>query len=870
MTKTALALLLAASLTVPNAFPQSKDTPPARPGEAATGSREAATDPGVRKLSRREKKDRIAKLPDSHREFLKDVEPIILPREIDTFLMLESDAQRDLYIEEFWKRRDSDTLTARNEYRDNYAELLIEAKEKFKYMTSERTRVYLTRGRPAEIADIDCRLLVPMQIWSYGHLPALGRNARILFYKPRLGSEYKLYAPMGRTDVQQLAELISNDSMVSRDEASSVHSIFYGRPSRIEMECNQSEKILEAIFKAQRDRFELMKIFEPPPVDEEDVGEILRATVIFDPAAPKMDATVSPRYPGKRGGRTATELAIEVDTSQLKAKEIEGAKFYNLDVTGEVLKDGKMFETYRYRYDFPAENAPPKLAMLVERFLRPANYQSRIKVTDINGAAEAIVETPLAVPNIGDAPETAGEREANAALQSIQKEVRDDTSSLRIAPFADRLHTGLNQIETLLTGSRIRAVEFYLDGRKVMTKRNPPYTLDLDFGEVPQPRRIRAIGLDENNKPITGDEIVVNVGTDPFRVRIVSPRVALDLKGKVRVQIDARAPEGKELAAVEVFLNDAKVATLYDPPFVQTVDVPANLGIGYLRAVATLKDSKEFVEDVVLLNTPEFLEEVNVHLVELPTTVTVNGKPTNALDRAAFEVYDEKKKVELAKFDKVTDLPLSLGFAIDASGSMRDRMSEAQKAGGEFFQNVLKEGDKAFVVSFDKVPSLVQKWTRRLSDLNASLASVRAEESTALYDAVVFSLYNFHNIRGQKALVVLSDGKDTASKFSYDQTIEYAKRSGVPIYVIGLGIRTSEVDVRFKLSKLATETGGEVYHIEKASGLGEIYKDIREQLRSQYILGFYPPSDVKPGSKWREVEVRVDGGKAKTIRGYYP
>jgi hypothetical protein len=76
--------------------------------------------------------------------------------------------------------------------------------------------------------------------------------------------------------------------------------------------------------------------------------------------------------------------------------------------------------------------------------------------------------------------------------------------------------------------------------------------------------------------------------------------------------------------------------------------------------------------------------------------------------------------------------------------------------------------------------------------------------------------------------------------------------------------------VRYKLGKFCSETGGNAYYIDQASDLGRIYADIQNELRSQYILGFYPGGDVKPGSKWREVSVQVSEGRAKTIRGYYP
>ena len=97
-----------------------------------------------------------------------------------------------------------------------------------------------------------------------------------------------------------------------------------------------------------------------------------------------------------------------------------------------------------------------------------------------------------------------------------------------------------------------------------------------------------------------------------------------------------------------------------------------------------------------------------------------------------------------------------------------------------------------------------------------------------------------------------------------------ARRAAVPIYAIGIAIRSAEIDTRYKLNKLASETGGNVYYIERAIELAQIYDDIQNELRSQYVLGFYPPEGVKSGSKWREVTVQVSEGKAKTIRGYYP
>ncbi len=880
MIRTSVVLLFVLLFAVTNILAQNGN-PPAQTAPQDP-SKTAPPDPGVRKLSRRERKDRISKLSDVYRRFLEDVEPIMQPTELDTFLNLETDAQREIYVNDFWHRRDLAEGTTNNSFKTEYYARLETAREKFKQLSSDRSRMYLIHGEPVSMLRIDCdRYLQPLEIWKYFYVPGVGHEVRFLFYIPRNSNDFRLWRPIGDSKLD-LAELISIEAAggaMTTDDA--VNSVFFqtaGDPrsgaflSKIEFGCRDGDEILRAIGQQQQNRIELMGIFEPPKMNEEDARKILRSVVISNPNAPKLSAEFSTRFPAKQGSKTDAEITVMVPRAQLTAKEVGGATVYSVDVTGEVLRDDTLYENYRYRFDFPGDVKDEKLPLILDRFLRPGEYKSRIKVTDVHSGAEAIVEKDLKVPELFDTPEQRKQKEAGTStVAQLKDEIESHETRLRIVPLAEELLSGIQKIETFAVGDDIKAVEFYLDGKKIAVKRQPPYTLDLDFGDVPQVRRIKAIALNEKGEPLAGDDIVVNTGNDPFRVRIVSPRVALNLKGLTRVEISAKAPEGKEIGEVQLYLNETRVATLYSAPYVQTVNIPPTQGVGYLRAVATLKDDPSPpVEDVVMINTPQFMEEVDVHLVELPTTVIANGRPLTTLGESAFKVLDEGKPVKISKFEYVKNLPLSIGMAVDTSGSMQPRMGEAQKAGAQFFQNVMKPGDKAFLVGFDSTPQLVQKWSRQIGDIHASLAKLRAEEYTALYDAVVYSLYNFLGVKGQKALIVVSDGKDTASKFSYDQALEYARRAAVPIYVIGIGIRSSEVDVRYKMGKFANETGGATYYIEKAEDLSRIYADIQNELRSQYVLGFYPPEGVKSGSKWREVSVQVSEGRAKTIRGYYP
>jgi Ca-activated chloride channel family protein len=855
-----VAVLLFAACAFAQAPPQAA-APLAAP--TVTPASKPAQTP-VRALSRTERKELTAKLAEVHRQFLLEVDPVINWVELDTFLQLDSDGQRETFIDDFWHRRDRERGTTGGTYRRDYYDRLQTVKEKFERVASDRGRMYLIYGVPDNYVQLKCpRRMRPMEIWTYADIPGLGHDVQFLFYLPLDHKEYVLWVPVGKNAVE---DLVKTEAIFVGPRGSD------GMP--IAGDCNDIDQLVHAIRKMAGQAERMTRLLDPPQVNAEDATRIVRSLVIPNPNAARLAADFAGvSYPAKQGSRTDVEMTILVPRAPLTATEVGGTRTYSLDVTGEVLRDGQLFENFRYRYDFRADTKDETLPVVVDRFLRPADYKARVRVVDVNTGAEAIVERDLTVPEILDTPEQLRQKEAaSSAVAAIKDAIESNEAQIRLVPLADdELVSGMQHIETMVVGEAIKGVEFSIDGRKLMVKRQPPYTLDLDLGDVPRARSIRAIGLGADGKPITGDELVVNSGSDSFRVRIVSPRVAINLRGKTRVQMDVRLPDGKSLDSVQLYFNETRVATLYDPPFVQTVNIPATEGVGYLRAVATLKDGAiPPVEDVVMVNTPLFMEEVNVHLVELPTTVITGGRPNNNLGEASFKIFDEGKPVKLAKFEHVKNLPLSIGMAFDTSGSMQPRIGEAQKAGGEFFQNVMKPGDKGFLVSFDSQAQLVQKWSSRVSDLHAGLSKLRAEESTALYDAIVYSLYNFHGVRGQKALVVITDGRDTSSKFTFDQALEYARRTGVPIYAIGIGISGPDIDVRYKLTRFCHETGGNIYYIENASDLHRTYAEIQDELRSQYILGFYPPEGIKPGSKWREVSVQTSEGKAKTVKGYYP
>jgi Ca-activated chloride channel family protein len=161
--------------------------------------------------------------------------------------------------------------------------------------------------------------------------------------------------------------------------------------------------------------------------------------------------------------------------------------------------------------------------------------------------------------------------------------------------------------------------------------------------------------------------------------------------------------------------------------------------------------------------------------------------------------------------------------------------------------------------------------TNQLEALAGGLAGLKAERGTSLYDSVVFSLFYFNGVKGQRALVVLSDGKDEGSRFGISETLDFARRAGVAIYTIGLNIPRSETETRKVLKALGEETGGGSYFIKDAAELQAIYDGIQQELRSRYLLA-YQSTNIARDNKFRTVEVDVkrSGLEAKTLRGYFP
>ncbi|MCP4203510.1 MAG: VWA domain-containing protein [bacterium] len=442
------------------------------------------------------------------------------------------------------------------------------------------------------------------------------------------------------------------------------------------------------------------------------------------------------------------------------------------------------------------------------------------------------------------------------------------------------LAIGKVRIETVLS-DRVSKVEFYLDGQLETVRKSLPFSVPVTLGKYPDRHSVEAVAYDSGGLEIGRDRLILNAGTGTFRVRIVSPEDPGEpgslLTGPVVVRAAVEMPRGSEINRVQFYWNNELFATRFAPPFVQRFPIPADGPSGFFRVEALLADGSR-TEDVLFINSPGGSERVRVELVELFTVVTDRqGHPVTSLPAEAFRVFEDGVEQEVATFSEAGDLPLTVGLAIDSSASMFVKLPDVQKAAAKFVNELQSTEDRAFVVRFGGGPQLVRDTTMDLSGVEKALYTLEPDGRTEIWKGIVYSLVQLQSVPGKKALIVFSDGADEDPDFSYRTCLRFARRVGVPVYVIvsndeiyrtegkGLTIR----GFMNRLQELVRSVGGRVFVTRVGGDLSAIYGKIDEELRSQYLLGYYARD--AGGERFRELNVDVDGTglRARTIAGYY-
>lgn len=272
--------------------------------------------------------------------------------------------------------------------------------------------------------------------------------------------------------------------------------------------------------------------------------------------------------------------------------------------------------------------------------------------------------------------------------------------------------------------------------------------------------------------------------------------------------------------------------------------------------------------------------KVETDLVTLTLTVTDYwGRYVSGLTEDAFTIYDNKKEQKITFFSD-TDAPVSIGILFDVSGSMsNEKITKARNALSRFI-NTSHPRDEYYLIAFNSRAQLLMDKTRDGEALLNKLTLVEPKNDTALYDACYLGIERVsRGTHQKKALLIISDGQDNSSRYSFKEVRRLMKESDVVIYSVGIldgrdsGSMTGIQGQAF-LDELSSVTGGKSFYPNTTVEMDEIFERIALELRNQYSIG-YTPDDFQPNGDWRKVKVKIKpprGLPRLTVRsreGYY-
>ena len=788
-------------------------------------------------------------------DWLEMVDQMITEEEKEYFLSIAVDFRRDAFIEKFWKVRDPDPRTHMNELRRPWEEYAAIARARYETLLDARAEVLMLKGEPYTMCFERTR---EMEIWYYEI--SEDEVFPLTLYTNVQGLPYVVYTPLKIFRPSLRAKV---KPMTLRESCGGIN------PELMAKEVTKRYKGSMTYEQA------VLRFLEPPEAPSEEwVASFAAFTTDLPADVETFELGFDVAFPGYHQQRTVVEGIAVVPAGvagTLGAAEA-GALTHRFMLTGEIVRDGGLFDNFRYDFEVPADVAAPvPVPLIFQRYLRPGPVSMFLKVEDLFGRRFARVEKSFEVPKVDKAAGVPGlaDTELMRMLAEANAAAARGEHILRLVAPPRTVLTGLARFKTFVAGDFER-VSFFLDGKPLLSKRRPPYSVELDLGDTPIPHLLRASGFDEHGEELASDEIQLNPGGQRFRARLSEPRSGGSYRRSVPVEVDVQAPDGKTVDRVELYLDEQRVATLYQPPFSQPLLLPSDQAMVYVRALAYLTDGNS-TEDVVFINAPDYLEEIDVQMVEVYATVhDKQGRPVLGLEEAAFAVAEDGQRQQLRRFEWVSDLPIHAALLLDVSASMEDSLQTVTEAALGFVEQTIQDKDRLALMTFNERPDVVQRFTNDVAAVQSSLAALRSEGGTAIYDSLVFALHYFHGVRGQKALLLLSDGQDETSGFAFEDTLEYARRAAVTIYAIGIGEAATKRAHRKVLRKIAGETGGRAFFVEAIAELEAIYAVIQEELRSQYLL-VYQSTSTKDPAEFRQVSVDVEGGlEVRAMSGYYP
>jgi Ca-activated chloride channel family protein len=274
---------------------------------------------------------------------------------------------------------------------------------------------------------------------------------------------------------------------------------------------------------------------------------------------------------------------------------------------------------------------------------------------------------------------------------------------------------------------------------------------------------------------------------------------------------------------------------------------------------------------------PDTTVKVDVKLVNVFVTVTDDhGAPMAHLNKGNFSLLEDGKEQKVSIFDRESALPLSIVLAVDTSLSTKKDLPLELSSAKKFAHAILRPVDALSLYQFSETVEEVTPFTPDLKRIDHGIERIHQGAATALYDALYLASQALESRQGRKVLLVITDGGDTVSNTDYKEAVRAAQVAEAIVYsIIIVPIEASagrDTGGEHALIQLSADTGGKYFYASSVTQLDEAFRQISEELRTQYLLAYYPSARYAD-SDFRRIEVKVSGVPGSTIvrhrTGYY-
>ncbi len=253
---------------------------------------------------------------------------------------------------------------------------------------------------------------------------------------------------------------------------------------------------------------------------------------------------------------------------------------------------------------------------------------------------------------------------------------------------------------------------------------------------------------------------------------------------------------------------------------------------------------------------------VNVKLVNVFATVTTaSGAPVSTLKQEDFHIFEDGKPQKIAVFQRESELPLSIVIAIDSSLSTRNSQRLELDSARRFAHAILRPIDGVSLFQFSEVVDQLTPFTSDIRVIDKGISRIHTGAATALYDTLYLASDALMDRRGRKVMVIITDGGDTVSKSSYQDAVREAQQAEVILYsIIIVPIESNagrDIGGEHALIQLSRDTGGKYFYAGSTEQLDAAFRQISEELRTQYLIAYYPSQRLSD-SEYRHIEITID------------